>query len=407
MLQTLPASAERARKELALLLPLAMGPSLPATRGWGAAEHVEACEQAAHLCRELGEDETLRTVLSQLGNLYQARRSAAPSASPFVARDGRQSSPSAQEAMHLLELGENLVFLAQSDAGRVYLERCLEVCRALPGHRLTSTGIDVEVVCCSWLMVVLWKQGYPDQARELSRQGLTRARALDDPMSLGMASLGCGLDLHIFRREPEFVRQGAEQLLEMARAKGLALFEGHALIRLGWARAALGEIEPGMDDLRQGLAAAPMSASAITRPYQLLLQADACLAASRASAHAPGTWAAEGLAVIDEGLALVEHSGLCHFEAEMWRLQGELLREAGARVQKAEDSFRRALEVARGQEARLWELRAATALVRLLEAESNRADARHEARQALAEVYGWFTEGLDTPDLIEACALLE
>jgi predicted ATPase len=129
------------------------------------------------------------------------------------------------------------------------------------------------------------------------------------------------------------------------------------------------------------------------------------LAEAQAKTGQPG----EGLTTLAEALALVEQTDERHWEAELYRLRAELLlmqgedAEAEASFHKAESCFQHAIEVARRQQAKSWELRAAIGLARLWQ-EQGRID---EARQMLAEVYGWFTEGFDTPDLQEAEALLE
>jgi len=112
----------------------------------------------------------------------------------------------------------------------------------------------------------------------------------------------------------------------------------------------------------------------------------------------------EGLSTIDESFPFIERSGQRYYEAELHRLRGELLLGQNvSNAAEAEKSFRLALDIARRQQAKSWELRTATSLARLMR-DTNRRD---EARTILAEVYGWFTEGFDTPDLKDAKALLQ
>jgi predicted ATPase len=159
-----------------------------------------------------------------------------------------------------------------------------------------------------------------------------------------------------------------------------------------------GQAEEGMTQLRQGLAAWQATGARGAGPYYL---------AWLAEAYGKGGQAEEGLRVLPEALALVNAGGERRHEAELYRLKGELLLHAECGVQhaalSAEECFQQALTVARHQQAKSLELRAATSLARLWQRQGKRA----EAHQLLADVYGWFTEGFDTADLQEAKALLE
>ncbi len=111
----------------------------------------------------------------------------------------------------------------------------------------------------------------------------------------------------------------------------------------------------------------------------------------------------EGILVLEDGLKLVERTGVRPNEAELHRLKGEMLLAAGEEAERAEVCFQRALEIAREQHAKSWELRAATGLARLWQNQGRAGD----SQALLAPVYAWFTEGLDTPDLMEAWTLLQ
>ena len=166
-----------------------------------------------------------------------------------------------------------------------------------------------------------------------------------------------------------------------------------ATFELGWARIHQGEVEEGISQIRQGLAGwrsmgvgygLPMFLAQLANGYEMVRQPE------------------KGLGVLEEGLDLVEKTGERFYEAEVHREKGYLLQLSG-RPFEAEACFRQAIEVARRQEAKSWELRATLSLSRLLH-EQGRSE---EARQLLSEIYNWFTEGFDTPDLKEAKALLE
>jgi predicted ATPase len=203
--------------------------------------------------------------------------------------------------------------------------------------------------------------------------------------------------LHQFRREEQAAQERAEAVIALAREQGFSRWEAWGTIIGGWALAAQGQREEGIAQIRQGLAAWQATGQELGRSYFLAMLAEAYGKVGQAEA---------GLSVIAEALALMDKIGERDHEAELYRLQGEiLLAQASARqqVQEAEAYFHQALDVARHRQARSWELRAAISLSRLWQQQGKRA----EARQMLAEVYGWFTEGFDTPDLQEAKALLE
>ena len=155
----------------------------------------------------------------------------------------------------------------------------------------------------------------------------------------------------------------------------------------------LGQVQEGIAQMREGMAALQSVGVRCYLPGTLCTLAEA-----QAKAGHPG----EGLTTLAEVLALVEGTDERHWEAELYRLRAELLLTQGDET-GAEASFHRAIEVARRQSARSWELRATVSLCRLWQGQG-RMD---EARQMLAEIYGWFTEGFDTPDLLEARALLD
>ena len=162
----------------------------------------------------------------------------------------------------------------------------------------------------------------------------------------------------------------------------------------GWVLAAEGQGEAGMAQMRQGLAAHRATGAEEHRPFFLALLAEA---------HGRAGQVEEGLSVLTEALAAVDKTGERVYEAELYRLKGELLQKQATAMDAAEECFRHAVSVARQQSAKSLELRAVMSLSRLLRAQGKSA----EARQVLTEIYAGFTEGFDTADLQEAKALLE
>jgi predicted ATPase len=198
------------------------------------------------------------------------------------------------------------------------------------------------------------------------------------------------------------VRDQADAAITVVTAQRFALLQASVLIMRGWAIAVQEHSPEGLVQIRQGLDMYRSTGTEFQRPYHLALLAEA----SGLLGQPEG-----GLAALDEALALMEETGERYYEAELHRQRGELLLlcEAkshpaqGSREQhEAEACFQRALDVARGQQAKSLELRAAMSLVRLWQRQGKRV----EARALLEEIYGWFTEGFDTADLQEAKALL-
>jgi predicted ATPase len=201
--------------------------------------------------------------------------------------------------------------------------------------------------------------------------------------------------LHHYLRDAATVQALAEVHLAMATAQGFPLQVGLGTCWRGWALAMQGESELGQTLLRQGLAAVLTTGQERQRPFCLVLLAEA-------AGHAGQV--AEGLRLLAEAQMALQASGRGDLLAEVYRLQGALLlRQAAPETAQAETCFQQALTLARRQQAKSWELRAATSLARLWLQRSK----WEEARALLTPIYDWFTEGFDTADLQEARALLE
>ena len=187
----------------------------------------------------------------------------------------------------------------------------------------------------------------------------------------------------------------AEALLTLATAQGFPLWVGYGTCWRGWALAVQGQGEAGIAQMHQGMAAVLAMGQTLAQPFCLVLLAEAAGHVGQVD---------RGAAPAGRGAGGVEASGRGDMLAEAYRLQGELLlRQAVPDAAQAEACFQQALAIARRQQAKSWELRAAMSLSRLWQQQGKRA----EARQLLAPIYGWFTEGFDTADLQEAKALLE
>ena len=236
--------------------------------------------------------------------------------------------------------------------------------------------------------------GYPKQALERIHEALTLAREQAHPATLATI-LSWAAWLYQYRREGQLAQEQAAACITLATEHGFVARVALGTIMRGWALAAQGQREAGITHLRQGVAAWRAAGSEVGRANHLSMLAEA---------YGNAEQAAEGLSVLAEALAFAHTTGEPCWEAELYRLKGELLLSLHPASPAApEECFHQALEIARRQQAKSLELRAAVSLSRLWQHQGKRA----EAHELLAPIYGWFTEGFDTADLQEAKALLE
>jgi predicted ATPase len=254
-------------------------------------------------------------------------------------------------------------------------------------------GQDLGVGCRANAARALWVLGYPDQALVHIHEALTLAHALAHPFSLAWARCWAAY-VHQFRRDVLAVHEQAEAAVTLSIEQGFPLWAAYGTCLRGWALAMQGQGAEGIAQVRQGIAAVRICGGALLVSYFSALLADV-------SAHLGHT--EDGLQALAEAHTLVEQQEERWWEAEIARLRGVLLlRQTGTQQEEAETWLRRALDVARRQEAKSLELRAAMSLAWLWQQQGKRA----EAHALLAPIYGWFTEGFDTADLQEARALL-
>src|SRR5262249_20335805 len=236
--------------------------------------------------------------------------------------------------------------------------------------------------------------GIPRAARARLHEALVLAHELSHPFTLAYARCMAAFGYQ-FRREVAAVHEQADAAVTLATAQGFPFFTALGTNLRGWALAIQGQGKEGLTQVSQGLAAWRATGAALAVPYMCTLWADVCT-------HLGHT--ADGLQALAEAHTLVEQQEERWWEAEVWRLRGVLLlRQKGTPPAEAEAWLRRALDVARRQQAKSLELRAAMGLSRRWQQQGKQA----EARALLAPIYNWFTEGFDTADLQEAKALLD
>jgi class 3 adenylate cyclase/predicted ATPase len=394
LLKTLPDTPEHAQQEL--VLQLAVGTPLLIIKGHTAPEAEYAYRRAQELCQGMGESPQRFAALRGLWRFYlnQAKlQTARELAEQCFRLAQRLQEPVLLQEAHLL-LGATLFYLGELVSARAHLEQGIALYDPQSSRtRAFNQVTDPGVVCLAWVAWTLWLLGYPDRALLRNEEALALAQELAHAYSLGFAWYFASA-LHSWRREGPLIQEKLDMILELCSKQGFKRWLGGSMIKQGWMLAEQGLAEEGLEQMRQGLNTWRAAAGELGLPGHL---------AKLAEAYGRGGRVADGLRVLDEALTAVVKNTEHYYEAELYRIKGELLlQQRVPDEQQAEACFQRALEVARGQQAKSWELRAATSLSRLWQQQGK----WDEARQLLAEIYGWFSEGFTTPDLQDAQTLL-
>jgi len=393
-LNTLPETVERAQHELTLQTTL--GPALMAIKGYAAPEVERTYARARELCRQVGETPLFLRVLLGLEAFYfiRAQLDTARELGEQCLALAQSSQDPPRQQQAFLALASTLFHLGELSAARTHLEEGMVLHDPPQAHpRALPAVADPRVACRAYATWTLWQLGYPDQALQYSREAMSLAQELSHPHSLAFAlHFACGL--HQYRREAHVVQDMAKSAMELAAKQEFSYWVATATIWHGWALAAQGQHTAGIAQIRQGLDAYRSTGAALGWPLFLALLAEA---------YQYGRQIDAGLAALADALETAQQTGERWYEAELYRLQGELLlaRAAGP-LPEAETRFHQAADVAGRQHMKMWELRTAMSWARLWQRQGKRV----EARQLLAESYSWFAEGWDTADLQEARALL-
>jgi class 3 adenylate cyclase/predicted ATPase len=395
VLEKLPESSSRDREELALLLTL--GPALHALKGLGAPEAERVFVRARDLSERTGETVPAFQALWGQWMVSAGLRRIAPARS--IGSELLALAEHANDSSLLLQAHHAMwatsFWLGEFGAAEHHIA-CGMNLYDRDQHRSLAFlygGHDAGVCCRQFSVWTQWTLGRPTKAAAEGQAAIALAEQLTHPPSLAQAfTWSCALS-YLERDAPAAGRM-ARQVIDLSTERDLPPWRVAGTIFEGWSRADAGE-EAGIAQIREGLVAAKTTGTLMPiEPLYLMVHADACLKHGLTE---------EGLGAVDEALAMMETGGQGTWQSNLRRLRGELLLLQGrASHDEAERSFRRAVEIARQQRAQAWELRAATSLSRLLGLQ----DRRDEARDALADVYGRFTEGFETANLLEARALL-
>jgi predicted ATPase len=313
-------------------------------------------------------------------------------------------------------VGSTLFHLGEFGAAQAHLEQGLTLYDAQRHSHVSRDGLELGVIGLGYAARVLWHLGYPDQALQKSKAARTLGQELSHPFIVAAARIFAAM-VHQFRRERALTQEWAAAGITLAREQGFPNWLWQGTVLQGWALAERGQVEEGIPQLRQGLATWQAAGAGLNQSYYLALLAEAYGKAGQAE---------DGLAALAEALTVMDKTEERFYEAELYRLKGELTLQKEARgwrletgptspqasslkpqvsgevAREAKGYFHKAIEIAQRQQAKSLELRAATSLARLWQQQGK----REEACKILAEIYGWFTEGFDTVDLKEAKAFL-
>jgi class 3 adenylate cyclase/predicted ATPase len=421
LLKTLPDTPERTQQEL--LLHVALGNSLFTVKGYGAPEVERVYSQARELCQHVGDTPQIFPVLRGFLLFYLVRghlQTAQELAEQLLSRAEHQTEVAPQMFGHY-SLGIVLFHRGVLGDAAQHFKQAIAAYDLQQHRRLAPVyGTDLGAGARGVGALPLWLLGYPDRALAQSQEALTLAQELAHPFSMVVA-LDFAARLHQFCQEDQAAHDRATGGTALATQQGFALYVAWGTVSQGWALTRQEQRAAGIAKMREGIEAAVATGAELFRSYFLALLAEACGAEGQTE---------EGLRLLADAQDMVARTGEGFYEAELYRLKGTLTLQSKAGLGQVQDRskiksrksktpkpksqipdpqpeaevyFLKAIEIARHQQAKSLELRAAVSLSRLWQQQGKRA----EALALLAPIYGWFTEGFDTADLQEARALLE
>jgi tetratricopeptide (TPR) repeat protein len=389
LVEALPDARQRAERELDL--QMALGPALFATKIYSDPDIDRAYARAWELCRQLGGHSRGFTALRglQLYHLNLLEMDRSQHFAEEALRVAERLDDAARFVGAHMALGTVLFNQGKLEPALAHFRRGFEMFD--PNMQFPDwPGSHPGMQCQFWLALVSWMLGYPGRFLKELRAAVRGAERLGHPLTLAQTLCWAAL-VHIFRREPSAAADHAERALRICEEHRIAQRHAVALCAHGWAMSVSGDSEKGLAQIAQGVDSHGLGTS---QHILLALQADVQLAIGKPEA---------ALESVAAGRKAVEKmGGAPPLEAELYRLRGEALLAGAGTVSEAEAAFEKAIAVARRQNAKSWELRAATSLARL-----RRQQGRpQEAVALLAPILAWFTEGFDTADLKDARTLL-
>jgi DNA-binding SARP family transcriptional activator/predicted ATPase len=395
LLGELPESQERDQQELTMQIALAI--AWQGLKGAQILEVKNAYTRAHNLCQKIGSPSQIVRVLSGLAILN------------YVWGENKRALELAKEALHLAEGTEDplLIHLCHWPMGfilfcmgefidaRSHLEQVISFYKPYQHHHplISLRGSDAGLGAMAYGAVCLWCLGYPEQALKRSEEALALAREFGHPFTLADVLCFAGCTFKSLYGDARGLKEDAEELMQLSTERNMAGWLATGIRYRGEALALLGDLEGGIAQMREGLAAMESEDVRMyfSGTYDLLAETQAKTGKLE-----------EGLATLDEAFSLIEKTDERQWEAELYRMKAELLQMQGNEAE-VETNLHKAIEIARSQSAKLLELRSTVSLGRLWQKQGK----KKKAQEMLDEIYGWFTEGFDTPELQEAKELLD
>jgi predicted ATPase/class 3 adenylate cyclase len=396
LLHSLPADLEYA--QAALKLEVMVAQAMIASKGYSSPETMEVLLRAKKLITEVTETSQRFTILYGMWACYYVGGEVNKqhvAATEFLSEAETHDDTAALCLAHRA-LGTTYFTMGQFSAARKQLERA----RGLydPDHHLRfrfQYGQDIGTTAMCYLSWALWHLGYVDQASQLASKAVNRAEEISHPHTLVYTLCHARGMMDVFRRQSDDTKSYAGVVTSLCSEHAFPFWAAGGQIFGGWAAINQGEVDAGVDKLVCGLAAWRTTGARLWLPIFLALEAEGHLKAGRDQA---------ALHSIEQALATSDETGERWAIAEILRVKANLLLTTGrGKAEEVEEALIESLEIARQQQAKSWELRSATSLARLWRDQRK----PQQARELLAPVYGWFTEGFDARDLKEAKALLD
>jgi class 3 adenylate cyclase/predicted ATPase len=389
LLESLPDSELRLRQEIQL--QSALGVTMMAAKGFSSPAVLQAISKARVLSEKLGDNNQLFIALC--GEASYHMMSGNLCAADELGHQCLELARVSRNPNLLLEAHHRQwatkYYMGDYAAAERHIDYGLLTYNPEQHHSLTYiyTGHDPGVCCRNYSAEMLWLRGYPDQALARSREAVTLAERVAHPLSNVQAQQST-THIHLLRREPKDARRWLDKWILMSKEFGFVLSNSVGRFEMGWVLAEEGQATEGVREMREGIAAITATGAAMGMPFMLCILARTCGESGEVS---------EGLDILEKALGIAQSGAKWHL-AELLRTKGELLLLRNPHDDSAEGWIRQSMILAHDEGTKSHELRAATSLARL-----HRARGRErEARDLLVPLYDWFTEGLDTRDLLDA-----
>ncbi len=402
LIKALPETQERMHDEF--VLQITLGPAMVARKGYGAPEVAAIYTRAQELAERIGETTSEELELLRFPLLFGLWLSYLVRSELDSARELGEScitlARQQQDEALMLEahraMGATLFYLGELGMAHAYLEA--GIAQYQPQHHQSHAFLhymaEPGMTCLCYAATTLWFLGYPERALQYSTKAQTISDELPHPFSKVVTLFFASFLYYQCHRDAGTAQSQAEMLISLSTEHEFPMWRAAGVIMRGWALSKHGQFTEGIEEICDGLDAWRSTGAAIFLPFYLGILAQA---------YARAGQTAEGLRTLDEALDTVAQNDERLYEAEIYRLKGELLLMNDSRESDTEVCFRQAIQVANHQESKTLELRAAVSLSRLYQRQGETL----RAREIVANVYNWFTEGFDTTDLKEAQILLK